>query len=85
METEDESYLIPRKLCFDTFEESYSFKEINDAISSLSVAYRDPILMYITGYEYHIIASRMNLPIGIVKNRIFFARKRLQVILKEHR
>ena len=87
METEDELYLIniPRESCFDILEGSYSLKEINDAISSLSATYRYPISMYIIGCEYQVIASRMNLPLGIVKSRIFFARKRLQVILKECR
>ncbi|MBD5307558.1 MAG: RNA polymerase sigma factor, partial [Bacteroides sp.] len=30
------------------------------------------------GYKYSEIAEKLNLPVGTVKSRIFFARKRLQ-------
>lgn len=41
--------------------------------------------MYIAGYKYNEIADKMGLPLGTVKSRIFFARKRLQALLKDYR
>lgn len=41
--------------------------------------------MYLAGYKYGEIAAKMGLPLGTVKSRIFFARKRLQGMLKEYR
>lgn len=41
--------------------------------------------MYIAGYKYSEIAEKMGLPLGTVKSRIFFARKRLQTLLKDYR
>lgn len=41
--------------------------------------------MYIAGYKYSEIAEKMNIPLGTVKSRIFFARKRLQGMLKDYR
>ncbi len=41
--------------------------------------------MYLAGYKYNEIAEKMSLPLGTVKSRIFFARKRLQGLLKDYR
>ena len=37
--------------------------------------------MHVAGFKYHEIAEKMELPLGTVKSRIFFARQRLQVTL----
>ncbi len=41
--------------------------------------------MHVSGYKYEEIANHLGLPIGTVKSRIFFARKRLQEMLKDFR
>ena len=41
--------------------------------------------MHVSGYKYHEIAKEMNLPLGTVKSRIFFARQRLQKMLQAYR
>jgi RNA polymerase sigma-70 factor (ECF subfamily) len=41
--------------------------------------------MHVAGYKYNEIAQKMDLPIGTVKSRIFFARQRLQGMLKDYR
>ncbi len=41
--------------------------------------------MHVSGYKYEEIAKHLELPIGTVKSRIFFARKRLQELLKDFR
>ncbi len=41
--------------------------------------------MHVAGFKYQEIAEKMELPLGTVKSRIFFARQRLQIILKDYR
>ena len=66
-------------------EGSYAAQEISVAINAFSDEYKVPFTMYIAGYKYNEIAEKMGLPLGTVKSRIFFARKRLQVLLKDYR
>ena len=62
----------------ETPEGSYSVNEITNAINSFPDEYRIPFSMHVQGYKYNEIAEQMNLPLGTVKSRIFFARKKLQ-------
>ena len=63
---------------------SYAVQEISKAIDSFSEDYRIPFSMHVAGYKYQEIADKMNLPLGTVKSRIFFARQRLQSMLKDY-
>lgn len=84
-QTEDLYHLnLPQDSGFETPEGAYAAREINEAISSFPDEYRVPFSMHIAGYKYNEIAEEMGLPLGTVKSRIFFARKRLQVILKDY-
>ena len=40
--------------------------------------YSVPFLMFYRGWEYQEIAEKLNIPIGTVKSRIFFARKMMK-------
>jgi RNA polymerase sigma-70 factor (ECF subfamily) len=40
--------------------------------------------MFLDGYKYKEIADQLNLPLGTVKSRIFFTRKKLEKALKEY-
>ncbi|MDO5017152.1 MAG: RNA polymerase sigma factor [Porphyromonas sp.] len=62
-----------------------SLKEINEAIESLDEAYQVPFSLYLSGFKYKEIADQLELPIGTVKSRIFFARKQLQSSLQDFR
>ncbi len=85
-QTEDLYHLnLPQKSGLDTPEGSYAAGEITDAINSFSDDYRIPFSMHVAGYKYNEIAEKMNLPLGTVKSRIFFARQRLQKLLKDYR
>ena len=55
------------------------------ALNSFSDEYRIPFNLFVAGYKYNEIAEKMNLPLGTVKSRIFFARKRLREQLKDYR
>ncbi len=62
----------------ETPEGSLTAQEITAAIDALSDDFRVPFSMHVAGYKYQEIADKMDLPLGTVKSRIFFARKRLQ-------
>lgn len=59
-------------------EGSFTANEITDAINKFSEEYRVPFSMHVAGYKYHEIAEKLGLPLGTVKSRIFWARKKLQ-------
>ena len=80
-QTEDLYHLnLPQESGFDTPEGSLSVKEISKADD-----YKIPFSMHVAGFKYQEIAEKMELPLGTVKSRIFFARQRLQIILKDYR
>ncbi|MDE7437242.1 MAG: RNA polymerase sigma factor [Muribaculaceae bacterium] len=84
-QTEDLYHLnISQDSGLDTPEGSYAVKEISTALNSFSDEYRIPFNMFVAGYKYNEIAEKMNLPLGTVKSRIFFARKRLREQLKDY-
>jgi len=51
---------------------------LNGELKNLSSIFRVPFLMHYTGYKYEEIASKLKLPLGTVKSRIFFARKEMR-------
>ena len=85
-QTEDLYHLnLSQDSGFATPEGSVGASEITAAINSFSDDYRIPFSMHIQGYKYEEIAEQMNLPLGTVKSRIFFARKRLQKQFADYR
>ena len=68
----------------ETPEAFYTVREITKCINDFHDDYRVPFSMHIAGFKYHEIAEKMQLPIGTVKSRIFFARKRLQKALADY-
>ncbi|PIE86312.1 MAG: RNA polymerase subunit sigma [Bacteroidia bacterium] len=61
----------------------YTVKEITQKIDALKDEYKLPFKMHVEGHKYKEIAKELNLPIGTVKSRIFFARKFLMESLKD--
>lgn len=68
-----------------TPDSTYTANEIHKAIDDLDDAYRIPFMRFTHGYKYQEIAEEMDLPIGTVKSRIFFARKKLMGQLSDFR
>lgn len=66
-------------------EGSFSVGEITEAINEFDEAYRVPFAMHVQGFKYNEIAEHMGLPLGTVKSRIFFARKKLQQRFTDYR
>lgn len=84
--TEDLYHLnLSQESGLETPEGSVAAKEISAAVDSFADEYKIPFTMYIAGYKYAEIAETMQLPLGTVKSRIYFARKRLQVLLKDYK
>lgn len=56
--------------------------ELTAMIEELEDGFRVPFLLHYQGFKYHEIAEQMDLPLGTVKSRIFFARKELKNKIK---
>ena len=79
VDTSDNLYLLNlNESSADSPESSYTVNEISAAINEFPDEYRIPFSMHVAGYKYDEIADHMSLPLGTVKSRIFFARKKLQ-------
>lgn len=63
----------------------YAAGEISSILNGFPADYRNPFSMHIAGYKYEEISERLNMPLGTVKSRIFFTRKRLRELLKDYR
>jgi RNA polymerase sigma-70 factor (ECF subfamily) len=83
----DNSYQLnmPQESGFNSPESSFTYHEIMNVLDTFNDDYKTPFSMYFTGFKYNEIAESLNLPLGTVKSRIFFARKRLQEILKDYK
>ena len=87
LDTTDNSFVINNAaITHNTAEGAFVMNDINKALMNISHELRVPFLMHYKGYKYNEIAEQLNLPLGTVKSRIFFARKELSDILgKEYK
>ena len=70
---------------FDSPDNAYNIQEITKVINDLNDDLKMPFSMFVSGYKYNEIADKLNLPLGTVKSRIFFARQELQKNLQDFR
>ncbi len=63
-------------------EKNILMKELNRMIDSLEDNLRIPFEKHYAGFKYQEIADELDLPLGTVKSRIFFARKALKVMIQ---
>ena len=56
--------------------------EMNGFLEEIGENFSRPFLLYYTGFRYHEIAQQMDLPLGTVKSRIYFARRKLIKIIE---
>ena len=59
-------------------EQNVLSNELQGILDDLDESLRIPFLRYFDGFKYQEIADEMNLPLGTIKSRIFFARKELK-------
>lgn len=69
----------------ETPDGAYACNEISALIAGFAPEYREPFSMHVAGYKYEEIAEKLNTPLGTVKSRIFFTRRRLREILTDYR
>jgi RNA polymerase sigma factor (sigma-70 family) len=60
-----------------------AMEELEEMFDEIGDNYSVPFLMFFSGYQYDEIAQHMNIPMGTVKSRIFFARKKLKAMIAE--
>jgi RNA polymerase sigma-70 factor (ECF subfamily) len=85
-QTEDLYHLnLSQDSGFDSPDGTMTLKEINKAIHSLNQELKIPFSLFLAGYKYNEISDKLDLPLGTVKSRIFFARQELQKRLKDMR
>ena len=87
VDTTENLYLlnIAQDSGMETPDGSYSVSEISASINELPEEFRVPFSMHVAGYKSNEIAEHMQLPLGTVKSRIFFARKKLQQRFADYR
>ena len=64
-------------------ESEVTFNELQELVDRLPDDFRVPFLMAYQGYKYDEIAEQLGSPLGTIKSRIFFARKKLQKMYEE--
>jgi RNA polymerase sigma-70 factor, ECF subfamily len=57
-------------------------KELRSILNTLSEATRIPFEMHFDGFGYQEIAEKLDVPLGTVKSRIFFARQKLKLVIQ---
>lgn len=62
-------------------ESNIMMKELIKMIEELDDSVKIPFLMHYQGFKYQEIAEHLELPLGTVKSRIFFARKELKELI----
>lgn len=84
----DDSYSIGQQNLIedgdsDRFEFIYDMKHLYRVINSIPEDMKVPFQMFVAGFKYREIAEKLGLPMGTVKSRLFFIRKRLKEELKD--
>jgi len=60
-----------------------AYKELLRMVSALPEDFKRPFWMAYKGYKYDEIAEKLEAPLGTIKSRIFFARRKLQKMYED--
>jgi len=77
-DTENLYYLNTGSAISNGAESNIIFEELTELVEALDDNVRVPFMMHYQGFKYQEIADHLDLPLGTVKSRIFFARKELK-------
>ncbi len=81
---EDVAYAVSNKMASDKTDAPAMLQDLRFILDGLDDNHRLPFMMFYRGFQYNEIADHFDLPIGTVKSRIFFARKKLKSRIKAH-
>jgi RNA polymerase sigma factor, sigma-70 family len=76
---------LPQDSGIQTPDGAVAANEISSILAGFPGDYRKPFSMHVAGYKYEEISDILGMPLGTVKSRIFFTRKRMREILKDYR
>ena len=62
-------------------ESNIMMQELSKMVSVLDDSIKIPFMMHYQGFKYQEIADELDLPLGTIKSRIFFARKELKNVI----
>ena len=83
MDATDDQYFINSAVKVDNQAESkIMMDELSNMVECLEEGLKVPFMLHYLGYKYQEIADYMELPLGTVKSRIFFARRDLKAAIK---
>ncbi len=60
-----------------------TYEELKSVVDKIGDDFSVPFLMFFRGFQYDEIADHLDLPLGTVKSRIFFARKKIKTALEK--
>ncbi|MGA0256993.1 MAG: RNA polymerase sigma factor [Saprospiraceae bacterium] len=86
MDSTDNMYYINsgKNVVHNDVDRNVLMDELQVMIKDLDESIRTPFLMHYEGFKYQEIAEHLDLPLGTVKSRIFFARKALKESIVGH-
>jgi len=62
-------------------ESNIMMQELSRMVGELDESIKIPFMMHYKGFKYQEIADELDLPLGTIKSRIFFARKELKDVI----
>lgn len=75
---------LPQDSGIETPDGAYAVNEISAILAKFPKDFSEPFTLHVAGYKYEEISDKLDMPLGTVKSRIFFTRKRLREILKDY-
>ncbi|MFK7983479.1 MAG: RNA polymerase sigma factor [Saprospiraceae bacterium] len=64
-------------------ESNKTVEELTGLINQLKDDLKRPFLLRYSGYKYDEISEELGIPLGTVKSQIFYAKKKLRIMIKE--
>lgn len=75
---EDFNYMVENKSMEGNAYSLIMMKELGGMVNKLTKDYKVPFQMFVQGFQYDEISKKLDIPMGTVKSRIFYARKKLK-------
>jgi RNA polymerase sigma-70 factor (ECF subfamily) len=72
--------IYQKQLSYAPIDKKMEYRDALDGLKGLTRSLRRPLLMHTQGFKYQEIAERLDVPLGTVKSRIFFAKRKMSQI-----